>query len=71
MQMEQEQVYGFRMIHMNEMTKLLQKERAMLVDLRDADSYREGHIKNAKNLPYDRIAQWERELPERDRKSVV
>ncbi len=61
--MEQAQVYGFKMIHTDEMFEIMQKEHAILVDLRDAKSYREGHIKNARNLPYEQIAQWGKELP--------
>lgn len=63
--MERAQVYGFGMIHKEELTEILQKERALLVDLRDRESYRKGHIKNAKNMPFDRLLEWKDEIPDR------
>ncbi len=63
--METAQVYGFEMIHTDEIDKVVQRERALLVDLRDEESYRRGHIKYARNLPLRSIAEWSRELPER------
>ena len=38
--METAQVYGFEMIHTDEIDKVVQRERALLVDLRDEESYR-------------------------------
>ena len=62
--MERAQVYGFGMIHTDEIAEVLQREHALLVDLRDEESFREGHIKYAKNLPFAHIAEWRREIPE-------
>lgn len=63
--MDQAKVYGFQMVHTDEMMEILKKEHVLLVDLRDENSYRKGHIRHAKNLPFEQISQWEKEIPER------
>lgn len=62
--MEQAQVYGFRMIHIEEIAEIMQRERTMLIDLRDEESYREEHMKFARNLPFSYISKWRREIPD-------
>lgn len=59
------QVYGFEMIHMDEIPEIERRERSMIIDLRSEESYRRGHVKNARNLPFEYIEEWKRELPER------
>lgn len=39
-------------------TQLINRENGLIVDVRDANAYREGHIVNAKNMPltdFDRL----------------
>lgn len=62
---ERAQVYGFEMIHTDEIAEVLKRERALLVDLRDEESYRRGHIPHARNLPFPYLMEWKREIPER------
>ena len=52
--MEKTQTYGFEMIQIEEIEEIRKRERALLIDLRDERSYREGHITNARNYPLDR-----------------
>ena len=63
--MEQAQVYGFEMIQIEEIEEIRKRERALLIDLRDERSYREGHITNARNYPLTYIEDWKRSIPER------
>jgi len=49
----------------------LMNEGAVLVDLRSANQYKDGHIAGAKNLPGDQIASDPRSLEKLAAKSVV
>lgn len=63
--MEQAYVYGFEMIRPKDIKKVADREHALLIDLRDEESFRKGHIGNARNFPLEYIEEWRRELPER------
>lgn len=69
MRMERAFVYGFEMIAVEELEEIRSSERAWLIDLRDEENYRKGHIKNARNCPLAYIDIWRRELP--DRVSII
>lgn len=58
------QVYGFEMIHMDEISKIEKRERTIIIDLRSEENYRKGHVKNARNFPFEYIEEWKRELPD-------
>lgn len=62
--MERANVYGFEMIQPKDIKKVADRERTLLIDLREEESYREGHIKNARNFPLEYIEEWRREIPE-------
>lgn len=62
--MEEANTYGFEMIHAEEIEEIRKKERTMLIDLRDEQSYREGHMKNARNFPITYMEDWRRNIPE-------
>ncbi len=49
---------SFSIIPISELVKYLQKPGTILIDLRDEEDYRSGHIKGAVNIPYER---WQRE----------
>ena len=61
--MENAQTYGFEMIHMEDIPKIEKRERTLLIDLRSEESYREGHLKNARNFPFEYIEEWRDGLP--------
>lgn len=42
-------------INSNEATQLMNRESAIVVDIRSADEFRKGHITDAKNLPLEKI----------------
>lgn len=63
--MGQEEVYGFEMIQAKEIAEIMRRERAMLMDLRSAERFADGHIKNARNFPFAHIRQWQGGIPDR------
>lgn len=63
--MEGQDVYGFEMIHAADMEKIIKRERVIILDLRSEESYKKGHIKNARNFPITYIEKWKHEIPDR------
>src|SRR5260221_718361 len=59
----QENGDGVRRIKPEEVRELLKQDKAVLVDVRGASSYKAGHIKGAVNIPYSEIADRVKELP--------
>ena len=49
---------------------LVKAKNAMLIDLRDAKDFREGHISGSRNIPYSQIASNIEELKAADRPLV-
>jgi rhodanese-related sulfurtransferase len=49
---------------------LVKAKNAMLIDLRDAKDFREGHISGSRNIPYSQIAANVEELKAADRPLV-
>ncbi len=62
--MEKEQIYGFGMVRVEEMEEILNRGRVWLIDLRNEESYRKGHIRNARNYPFFYIEEWKKEIPD-------
>ena len=46
---------------------LVKAKNAMLIDLRDAKDFREGHISGSRNIPYSQITKHVEELKASDR----
>ena len=42
----------FYTIHPRELEDIMRRKHGILIDVREADSYREYHYPNARNLPY-------------------
>ncbi|MCI8490408.1 MAG: rhodanese-like domain-containing protein [Lachnospiraceae bacterium] len=59
-----EQVYGFEMIQPEKVREITAREKVLVIDLRSSESYRKGHIRNARNYPYEYIKEWSREIPD-------
>ena len=53
----------FYTIHPRELEDIMRRKHGILIDVREADSYREYHYPNARNLPYEKIDQWMHRLP--------
>ena len=49
---------------------LVKAKNAMLIDLRDAKDFREGHISGSRNIPYSQITSYLEELKSSDRPLV-
>jgi proline racemase len=50
---------------------LVKAKNAMLIDLRDAKDFREGHISGSRNIPYSQITKHAEELKAADRRPLV
>jgi thiosulfate sulfurtransferase len=56
---------NFRIIYPSELANILQKEPAMLIDVRSKEEYQKEHWPGAKNFAYEDVQHWERMLPGR------
>lgn len=55
--------YGFEMINWEDMQRLANDNRMLVIDLREPEAYRAGHVKNAKNFPFSLFDEWKTEIP--------
>ena len=60
----QESGDGARRIKPEDARALLDKDKAVLVDVRGEDSFKAGHIKGARNIPFSDIRARAKELPQ-------
>ena len=61
---------GGRKISPQSLGILVKAKNAMLVDLRDAKDFNEGHVSGSRNIPYSQIANHIEELKSADRPIV-
>ena len=66
-----ERVRGGKPISAHEATKLLNAEEAVLVDLREAKDYNEGHIAGSLHMPYAKISERAVELEKNKDKVII
>lgn len=52
-------------------TRLINKEQALVLDLRDNNAFGQGHIVSAKNIPHTRLAQDIKELAKYKEKPII
>ncbi len=45
---------SFSIIPIRDLEKYTQKPGSILIDLRDREDYKKGHINGARNIPYER-----------------
>ncbi len=63
---------GGKTLSCNQLTQLLNKDEAVLVDIRDAADYNTGHIVNAVHMPFNKVNdRWEELLPHKDKQVVL
>ena len=62
---------GGQSINIHEATRLLNKEDAVLLDVRDAGEYKNGHIVNAINIPHARLSERMSELDKYKNKTII
>lgn len=53
---------SFDTIRTNDIVKYIGNTNAMIIDLRDAEEYSEGHIPTAVNIPYEELDQMKNRL---------
>ncbi|MEX1033354.1 MAG: rhodanese-like domain-containing protein [Cellvibrionaceae bacterium] len=63
---------GGQTLSTHEVTRLMNKEEAILVDVRDPADYKAGHIVNAINIPFNKMNErWEELLPYKEKQIVL
>jgi rhodanese-related sulfurtransferase len=63
---------GGEMISIHQLTMLVNRENALLLDVRDAAEYKEGHIVDALHIPFAKLKEKQAELEKyRDRPMIV
>lgn len=58
------QIYGFAMITAEEISEIEQSGRTWILDLREKESFEEGHLPHAIHAPYEQMEYWKRHIPE-------
>jgi rhodanese-related sulfurtransferase len=56
--MKKENFMGFQVIHPSEIEKIMRREPAIVVDVREPEAYHTYHYPGARNYPYEHIARW-------------
>ncbi len=62
---------GGQKISINEATLLLNRDKAILVDLRSAQEYKAGHIAGALSIPYDALKTRMKELEKYKERPII
>lgn len=66
-----ESTKGGKTVSHHELTRMLNADEAVLLDVRDQKEYSAGHISGAMNIPYAKISEREPELQEFKEKAIV
>lgn len=66
-----ERAMGATRVDPQQATYLMNKEQALVVDLRDNNAFQQGHIIGAKNIPQSRLAQELKELEKYKTKPII
>ncbi len=66
-----ERVKSGKPVSAHEATRMLNSDEAVLVDIRDSKEFSEGHIVNARNIPYNKIAERAAELESSREKTII
>lgn len=63
---------GGKTVSTHELTRLINKDEAVLVDVREASEFKNGHIVGAINIPFNKINErWEELLPHKEKLIVL
>jgi len=63
---------GGQTLTTHEVTRLMNKDEAIVVDLREAAEFKTGHIVNAINIPFKRLEErWEELLPNKAKTIIL
>lgn len=54
---------NFQVIYPKDIAGLMQKEHALLLDIRPREEFARGHWQGARNCPYENVERWEKTLP--------
>jgi rhodanese-related sulfurtransferase len=63
---------GGRTLSAHEVTRLMNKDEAVVLDIRESADYNRGHIVDALHIPFNKIDdRWEELLPHKDKIIVI
>ncbi len=63
---------GGKTLSTHEMTRLMNSDAAVVVDIREAADYKAGHITSAINIPFNRINErWEELAPHKEKTIIL
>ena len=54
---------GGRSVSPQTLTSMVNKQKALVIDLRDPNEFKQGHITGSRNIPYARLTEKLQELP--------
>lgn len=66
-----ERAAGASRVDPQQATRLMNKEQALVIDLRDNNAFSQGHIVGAKNIPHTRLSQEIADLAKYKSKPVI
>jgi rhodanese-related sulfurtransferase len=66
-----EQKRGGKKLSITQVTLMLNKEEAVLVDIREASDFKTGHIVNSMNIPFNKINDRWQELEPMRNKTII
>lgn len=66
-----ERIKGGKPVSSHEVTRMMNSDQAVLVDIRDAKDFNEGHITHAINIPFAKLDSRIAELEKHREKTVV
>lgn len=63
---------GGKTLSAHELTRLMNRDEGVVVDIRESADYNSGHIVNAVNIPFNKVdSRWEELLPHKDKMIVL
>ncbi|GAB1265814.1 rhodanese-like domain-containing protein [Aurantivibrio infirmus] len=63
---------GGKTLSIHEVTRLVNKDEALLVDLREPADFKKGHIVNSINIPFNKINdRWEELTPSKEKTIIL
>jgi len=64
-------IWGVQQVEPSDLTRLINRDRAVVLDVRPAEEYQGGHILNAINIPDAELAERQKELEKARGKPLV
>ncbi|VUD59591.1 Thiosulfate sulfurtransferase PspE [Thalassocella blandensis] len=66
-----ESLKGGKSLGIHEVTRLVNSDSAILLDVRESKDYKNGHIVDAINIPFDKLSERSNELDKHKSKTII